>query len=359
MFIKVKKMIVVLTIMVATLVLSAPLMVSASNAEEDSYYYGFSDESNMIYLRDASKVIDDSGNIIVEENELSLPLEDDQVAYCYNMKKILPHGNFYLLRKEPEAFFELVNQDAVRIKDYQLLKDAVLTVVDRGYPNDSMDLSLGLSDEQFYKITQNAVWYFTDGIDFNENYIIEDIEKSKNVFNQLIKEPYDLHHLDLNVYEIIDDHKVQHLLNAGKRKNIQVPIIKKDLKTNEPLEGAKIQILKDQEIVFEGKVIKDLVIPLAPGTYTLKEVKAPINYETIDDITFHVLSTGGVLIDNEYNEELVIYNKLQTKSIEVHKTWVDTYINHEETILVGLYLDGELVEEKELKIGRASCRERV
>ena len=110
----------------------------------------------------------------------------------------------------------------------------------------------------------------------------------------MIKDPYDLHHLDLNVYEIIDDHKVQHLLNAGKRKNIQVPIVKKDLNTKECLLGAMVQISKDNEVVYDDEISEDLILYLEPGVYSLKEVKAPNGYEKIDDITFHVLSTGGV-----------------------------------------------------------------
>jgi len=101
-----------------------------------------------------------------------------------------------------------------------------------------------------------------------------------------------------------DEEVIQYVRN--ERIMLRLRIIKSDSTTDEPLQGAKFQIydadgdLVTFTVIIDGRpVIVDRLVTndegiaisaggLPIGTYTLREVKAPDGYTSIDDITFEI-----------------------------------------------------------------------
>lgn len=88
-------------------------------------------------------------------------------------------------------------------------------------------------------------------------------------------------------------------------------IIFKSDESNKPVNGAKLQILDNENNVVKewitGKdIINPLIIKLAEGTYTLHEVEAPNGYEEAKDVVFVVDGNGKVSVNGEEVTEVVM-----------------------------------------------------
>lgn len=92
------------------------------------------------------------------------------VVYCFNAKKQLPPKEDSVINKNLEYFAEygtgkLFEEKASReVLKGEDLKEAVLKVIYNGYPHNKVGLQekYGLSDNEFRRATQQAIWYFTD-----------------------------------------------------------------------------------------------------------------------------------------------------------------------------------------------------
>lgn len=106
------------------------------------------------------------------------------------------------------------------------------------------------------------------------------------------------------------------------KNQTRIKIFKKDGTTQEPLQGAKFDLLDSEKNVVYTNLISDengqiLLNNLLPGKYYLKETKAPTGYELYDDY---------ILLDIGFNEEIsVIVNneKGQKPTIEVTKNEIE------------------------------------
>ena len=92
------------------------------------------------------------------------------VVYCFNAKKQLPPEEDSVINKKLEYFAEygtgkLFEEKASReVLKGEDLKEAVLKAIYNGYPHNKVGLQekYGLSDNEFRRATQQAIWYFTD-----------------------------------------------------------------------------------------------------------------------------------------------------------------------------------------------------
>ena len=87
--------------------------------------------------------------------------------------------------------------------------------------------------------------------------------------------------------------------HVANYKEPTVTVTKRDGDTGEPLKGAKLRIVsEDEEIVYEGMTDKDGAVSfmaVKPGHYAVIELEAPDGYDVVDGyITFHVAEDGTV-----------------------------------------------------------------
>ena len=114
--------------------------------------------------------------------------------------------------------------------------------------------------------------------------------------------------------------KIKYSENATK-----IEIIKKDAETEEPLQGAKFNILNEnKEIIYsdvttneEGKAI---VEKITPGKYFIHEIKAPDGYTIYDELIEIDVELNQKYIVNVNNYEKPEDEEKQVDDVEITKT---------------------------------------
>lgn len=114
--------------------------------------------------------------------------------------------------------------------------------------------------------------------------------------------------------------KIKYSENATK-----IEIIKKDAETEEPLQGAKFNILNEnKEIIYsdvttneEGKAI---VEKITPGKYFIQEIKAPDGYTIYDELIEIDVELNQKYIVNVNNYEKPEDEEKQVDDVEITKT---------------------------------------
>ena len=91
--------------------------------------------------------------------------------YCFNYGKHQPReGNSYTKSEGTKDLFEKMAQQKRTGVD---LYSNVLRVINNGYPNNASKIKekFSLSNEDFYKATQRALWYYTDSFDLHDKNV--------------------------------------------------------------------------------------------------------------------------------------------------------------------------------------------
>ena len=131
------------------------------------------------------------------------------VAYCINESKKLPYSAVYnRFDATPERLMALDNP----LVDRERLPDIIKRIIYNGYPLNATKLQGKLSDGAFRRLTQLAIWHYSDSYNVNENELTQE---ERMVYNELIRSvspvPVDL---NLNIY-VKDDSTYQDLLGTS------------------------------------------------------------------------------------------------------------------------------------------------
>ena len=117
--------------------------------------------------------------------------ENKTVVYCFNVKKSLPpylgssqndRLNYFAEFGTSEIFEEKAEGEVLKGDS---LRDSVLKTIYNGYPHDKSGIKerYGLSDQQFRRATQRAIWHFTDNFSFDK---YEGDVAESNAYKELI-----------------------------------------------------------------------------------------------------------------------------------------------------------------------------
>lgn len=122
-----------------------------------------------------------------------------------------------------------------------------------------------------------------------------------------------------------------------------VKVVKKDSETKEVLEGASLALLKDGTVIQKGTTGKDGIVTftnLNKGTYTIKEIKPPVNYSLSTD-------TVEVTIGDSTKPTVVTKDFVNTPikhSVELVKTDAETDAKIENAVY-GIYQGDKLLQQ--------------
>ena len=206
--------------------------------------------------------------------------DNTSVVYCFNVTKATPPAKNSITKVIYDKLFgspELFTEKAIkpRIKGKEL-QNAVLRVIYNGYPSNALGIKekYKLTDGQFRKVTQRAIWNFTDS-----NYGTLNLSQNeKSALDELINSNNNIpDNLVLDLY-IPDNTFYQNLLgtkfvtpNLIKLENEKLPntipeVKEGTLKTTVTADGVNGSSEKEALVSFENS--KDGV-----------DVKDTINYE--------------------------------------------------------------------------------
>ncbi|MDM0701859.1 SpaA isopeptide-forming pilin-related protein, partial [Clostridium perfringens] len=240
-----------------------------------------------------------------------------EVAYCFNANLKGPNekGNDNLLYTKVDGtadeFAKSVKNPRYEwywINKKEKLKECILRVIYNGFPLNKSNFKGNLSDGQFRRVTQRAIWYYTDKIDASSDKLGGPLNKDElDVFNKLINANTTLpNNFKLDLY-LSNNGNFQDLLGSSfyeKTVKKNVLFSKVALGKTTELSGAKFKLVKGdnaagQEIVATWESSQDLKeLTLLEGTYTLVETKPPIGYKFALPITFRVTSDNKVKVRN-------------------------------------------------------------
>lgn len=244
----------------------------------------------------------------------------DEWAYCIEAnKKLPPAGQYYAyniyqygsnrLNKVAESF------DTPKTNGAVAPEAGVALALLRGFPNDYSGIKdkYGLSDLEFYKVTQDAVHFWTDSAwQGNHNHVYNSETATRpdvqgKAFVELINDSYTADEiLALSRSRFIqaiphDDEGADWQRLMWLEPGYEVNLSKVDASTNQALPGASLKLLNgpstdsplyiDIDTGFQGTFTTSnspVTLALLEGTYTLVEDKAPEGYKTADPITFEV-----------------------------------------------------------------------
>ncbi|MGL4662508.1 MAG: SpaA isopeptide-forming pilin-related protein, partial [Culicoidibacterales bacterium] len=247
----------------------------------------------------------------------------EEVVYCFNAYKDAPAKNIAV---EPNTYTKVEGKDyefdtsakLPRLKG-KALEDAVKAVIFNGYPLDGSGLKKAyqLNDGAFRKVTQNAVWYFTDSESSDDPHTHMApmlLNQEREVFERLInpdliidgeKTPENLRlNFYLNQGGLYQDliGTTFNVIPGGTAK------IKKTDASGELLPDAELVLLdstgKEVEHWQSKAIIKPMILP--SGTYTLREITAPNGYVKAKDITFVIEKDGTVKLNGTIVSDSVI-----------------------------------------------------
>ena len=131
------------------------------------------------------------------------------VAYCINESKKLPYSAVYnRFDATPERLMALDNP----LVDREQLPDIIKRIIYNGYPLNATKLQGKLSNGAFRRLTQLAIWHYSDSYNVNENELTQE---ERMVYNELIRSvsPVPVN-LNLNIY-VRDDSTYQDLLGTS------------------------------------------------------------------------------------------------------------------------------------------------
>lgn len=131
------------------------------------------------------------------------------VAYCINESKKLPYSAVYnRFDATPERLMALDNP----LVDREQLPDIIKRIIYNGYLLNATKLQGKLSDGAFRRLTQLAIWHYSDSYNVNENELTQE---ERMVYNELIQSvnPVPVN-LNLNIY-VKDDSTYQDLLGTS------------------------------------------------------------------------------------------------------------------------------------------------
>ncbi len=229
--------------------------------------------------------------------------DNTSVVYCFNVTKATPPAKNSITKVIYDKLFgspELFTEKAIkpRIKGKEL-QNSVLRVIYNGYPSNALGIKekYKLTDGQFRKVTQRAIWNFTDS-----NYGTLNLSQNeKSALDELINSNNNIpDNLVLDLY-IPDNTFYQNLLgtkfvtpNLIKLENEKlpntIPEVKEGiLKTTVAADGVNGSFEKEALVSFENS--KDGV-----------DVKDTINYEglvanqdyTLTGTLMHVKADGSL-----------------------------------------------------------------
>ncbi|OQQ73273.1 Cna protein B-type domain-containing protein [Ligilactobacillus salivarius] len=131
------------------------------------------------------------------------------IAYCINESKKLPYSAVYnRFDATPERLMALDNP----LVDREQLPDIIKRIIYNGYPLNATKLQGKLSNGAFRRLTQLAIWHYSDSYNVNENELTQE---ERMVYNELIQSvnPVPVN-LNLNIY-VKDDSTYQDLLGTS------------------------------------------------------------------------------------------------------------------------------------------------
>lgn len=131
------------------------------------------------------------------------------VAYCINESKKLPYSAYYnRFDATPERLMALDKP----LVDREQLPDIIKRIIYNGYPLNATKLQGKLSDGAFRRLTQLAIWHYSDSYNVKENELTQE---ERMVYNELIQSvnPVPVN-LNLNIY-VNDDSTYQNLLGTS------------------------------------------------------------------------------------------------------------------------------------------------
>ncbi|WP_241692008.1 Cys-Gln thioester bond-forming surface protein [Ligilactobacillus salivarius] len=117
------------------------------------------------------------------------------VAYCINeSKKLLYSAVYNRFDATPERLMALDNP----LVDREQLPDIIKRIIYNGYLLNATKLQGKLSDGAFRRLTQLAIWHYSDSYNVNENELTQE---ERMVYNELIQSvnPVPVN-LKLNIY---------------------------------------------------------------------------------------------------------------------------------------------------------------
>lgn len=263
-------------------------------------------------------------------------LERGEMVFCFNRTKTPPNklGKEELTRfKKIEGSSENFLNNAISPtlgKDE--FKNKVLSIIWKAYHDNTFNRK-DISDGSLRKVTQLAIWKYTDNydIDSKDNYLNSNklTETEKLVYFDLIDSNSKPDNFELDLY-LSENNNFQHLLGTkiiNWKKEIK--LIKKDFDTKKILAGAIFSFVSGDG--FSGRKEEfissniDTTIEVNSGVYRVIEKKAPIGYQkddinSVDGKIIKIDDKGYLYLrefDNNYNiiwtrlenNELVFFNK--------------------------------------------------
>lgn len=273
-------------------------------------------------------------------------------VYCFNVHKHYPRSSQSFDRKwykkldgTAENFDSLAMEPRVRKEE---LTKKLRAVMYNAYPNDANGIMKDLEPLNAIKVTQEAVWYYSDNSPINpdESFKSEalankisatQISLMREALKQLIAPDLDEKQsrrvpdgYQLSIFE--SENKDYQNLLAAEEVPIQPPkpgdkpplppvqtkktsvIIRKYAEGDysKLLEGATLKLAQIEESGFQEKIFDSNKsgekVELPNGTYVLSELKPPQGYGVATPITFKV-AAGKVLIKNKEGQFVENQNK--------------------------------------------------
>nr|ACH87905.1 ancillary protein 1 [Streptococcus pyogenes] len=261
-------------------------------------------------------------------------------VYCFNVHKHYPRSSQSFDRKwykkldgTAENFDSLALEPRVRKEE---LTKKLLAVMYNAYPNDANGIMKDLEPLNAIKVTQEAVWYYSDSAQINPDESFKTEAQSNGINDQqlglmrkALKELIDPNlgskysnktpsGYRLNVFES-HDKTFQNLLSAeyvpdtppkpgeeppAKTEKTSV-IIRKYAEGDysKLLEGATLRLTGEDIPDFQEKVFQSNgtgeKIELSNGTYTLTETSSPDGYKIAEPIKFRVVNKKVFIVQKD------------------------------------------------------------
>ena len=265
------------------------------------------------YVAGAKLKLTDSNNKTIAEftsgNEL------------YTIEK-LPSGTYYLEELEaPSNYIRNNKKVPITIKD----TDSIVTY---NMANNKVKVQVNKIDADTNKLLPGIIFELLDSN--KEELLTFTTENIPTTFVSLAEGTYYLKEIKTIDGYILDDTLHEFVISEDhydfsitlENKPTTVALGKIDAKTKEYIAGATLELTKVdgnmEPLTFTSTTAPYLIKGLAPGLYTLKELKAPAGYVLANSsITFELKETGEVTTVN-------ITNDITTISINNNRLEVDT-----------------------------------
>jgi TQXA domain-containing protein len=157
------------------------------------------------YLGKECQFYDDQGNAVPWESTYGATMSrliaggDSEYVYCFNKTKTSPPDAYTgkkLTYYSENSTPEIIEKSAMGSKlDVDTFYSHILGILYNGFPNNAGGYGNGLTDRQFYAVTQWAIWHYTDGANVGsesspEVLMIPDGQKDNSVWTQEMHDVY-------------------------------------------------------------------------------------------------------------------------------------------------------------------------